>query len=221
MVLVQDTAQRFWMNDINWGYRFGDLVYINHPKCASTYYSSLLAANQWTPIKFSEIQWGKDYVFGFAMDPWIKHAKAITEDLWSRHRENLGTILDLGPTFFQDLGLFGWHSMPLWVRLQHHMYQVHWIPLDLRQISSDTLLEHLLNHHGCSLDLGNINRHESQPEKLSLFKQVREMLDKGSAIIWQVLAQDLDLYNQIRDSVNPYGSNWTEMYQYVPQDNYK
>jgi hypothetical protein len=209
------------MHDVNRGYRCGHLVYINHPKCASTYYSSRFSAAQWRSIDFADIQWGKDCVFGFFMDPIIKHAKAITEDLWSRHYHNLEKILDLGPAFFQDLGLFGWHSMPLWVRLQHHMHQVYWMPLDMPGISGDALLEHFLSHHGCILPTSKTDRHQSESEKLLVYTRVRDLLQNGSAIIWQVLAQDIDLYNQVRAAINPHGTNWTEIYQYVPQDNYK
>jgi hypothetical protein len=213
---MQTVIQEFWRNDINHCLRSGKLVYVDHPKCASTYYSSLLKSNGWQQIKFKDIDWASDQVFGFFMHPKIKHAKAVTEDLQSRHSDNLDSILKLGESFFQDLGLFGWHSMPLWLRVGDHLYNITWIPLD-GKISSDELLKKYLAHHGTSIEFVTVYSHRSNAKKQKTFELINQLLGDGSAIIWQVLAKDLDLYNHIVSNLNYYADDWTEIYGYRPQ----
>ena len=45
-----------------------NLVYLAVYKCASTYYTGVLAQNNWKNIKPSDIDWQKDTVFGFIQD---------------------------------------------------------------------------------------------------------------------------------------------------------
>ena len=212
---MQSTVQDFWLNDINRCLVKDHVVYVNHPKCASTYYTNLLTNNGWHVLAYKDIDWFKHDVFGFFMDPLVKHAKAITEDLISRHPDQVDKILGMGSTFFQDLGLFGWHSMPLWLRFGRHVDHITWIPLDAEE-SSDNLLAKYLEHHGLTVNFAPTVAHRSDAQKLQIFSQVRSLIGSGSAIIWQVLARDLDLYNHIRCQMNCYETQWLSMYGYRP-----
>jgi hypothetical protein len=164
--MTNRNVTNFWLNDINRAWRCGNVVYINHPKCASTYYANLFTANSWEKITFDDIQWDTDHVFGFFMDPLSKHAKAIAEDLVTRHYDQIDFFLSLGETFFKDIGIFGWHSIPLWMRFNEYMYRVTWIPLALEK-ESDYLLEKFLKHHNVTI--------EFLPVKLTLVISTRKI----------------------------------------------
>lgn len=213
--MINHNVRDFWINDINLAYRCGNVVYINHPKCASTYYTHLFKANDWEEIKFNDIQWDTDYVFGFFMDPVSKHAKGIAEDLNSRHRGQIDFFLSLGETFFKDLGIFGWHCMPLSMRFNEYMYRITWIPLDL-ETKSDHLLDKFLKHHNVTIKFLPVNKHLGNWYQKELSQTIKTLIGNGSAIIWQALAKDIDLYNNIREKINVSEETWPNIYNYQP-----
>lgn len=211
---MQHDIQDFWMNDVNSCLRRNNLVYVNHPKCASTYYMNLLAENGWTPLEYKDIDWASDHVFGFFMDPFTKHAKAITAEL-AGYPDKLDVLLSMGPRFFQDLGLFGWHTMPLWLRFGNRVWDITWIPIDV-QIDSDTLFRKFLKHHNTEIDFVSVDSNPSDAYTQQLFHQIKQLIGNGSAILWQVLSRDLDLYNQIGNLMNYQGHCWSDVYRYQP-----
>jgi hypothetical protein len=213
--MVQTNIQEYWQNDVNYCLQSGKLVYVNHPKCASTYYINLLKTNGWQPVEFKNIDWRSDQVFGFFMNPTTKHAKAITEDLVSKYADKLDDILNLGERFFQDIGLFGWHSMPLWLRFSHYVYNITWIPLD-GKLNSDELFQQYLKHHDMNIKFVQTDAHQSIEKKQQVFQIVKQLIGNGSAIQWQMLAKDLDLYNYVMSKINYHANCWTEIYGYCP-----
>lgn len=95
------------------------------------------------------------------------------------------------------------------------MYRVTWIPLDLAR-ESDYLLEKFLEHHNVTVEFLPVYDHQGGPYKKELAQKIKTLIGNGSAIIWQALAKDIDLYNNVRGSMNFYEEAWPEIYSYKP-----
>ena len=204
------------LNDVNQVWRQGNLVYVNHPKCASSYFTHTFQTNQWQFVAFQDIRWGHDQVFGFIMDPVTKYLKGIAQDFWDWYPDRTPEILAHLSIWIKHHTFVGWHNMPLSLKLQKYMYQVHWFPLDLPGITAMDLVQGFLQHHAHSVTFQPEPAHVSTPAKIEIFKQIKEKFGELSQSARQVLAKDIDLYNQVCESINVNGRDWKEIYQYQP-----
>jgi hypothetical protein len=205
-----------WLNAVNQIWRQDNLVYVNHPKCASWYFFGTFQRNQWQSGTFEDIRWGQDQVFGFIMDPVTKYLKGITQDFWDWYPDRSEEMLSHLGIWIKHQAFVGWHNMPLSMRLHKYMYQVHWFPLDLPDIKAMDLVQGFLQHHGQSVTFEGGDTHVSNPAQIEIYNRVKEKFGDLSATTKQLLAKDIDLYKQVCACIDARGQDWKEIYQYQP-----
>lgn len=198
-------------------YKKNDLVYVPSMKAASTYYCTLCAANDFERIKFSEIDWDSDHVFGFMAEPKKRYFKGLVEDILQSEdpsfQDSVYKILENNHKVgFVTTG----HCMPITRILSNWAYKIDWIPLYENHIPSHELFLKLCRHHGITIDDSDpsIDPHESNNYKKDIFNKFYELANKfdDSAVPWFVnIAEDLDLYYNVVARINPAGNTWTEI----------
>ena len=204
------SIQQQWQDDSIDVLRQGNLVYIRIHKCASTYYKNLLLASGWQPIRYSDIDWTHDHVFGFIMEPMLRRAKGLVEDIATITNNRYSTVTDLGSEFFKGVAVIGVHTLPISSILGERMNQVDWIPL-YQTVDSESLLKRLLDTHDVKLAWdGPIPRHESDHDKRFLIEKVKVWSSDASYVVYKTLAHDIELYNQVIARSNLHGQTWAE-----------
>ncbi len=194
-----------------------NLVYLASLKAASTYYKSVFVSNGWETMKFTDIDWGQHHVFGFISDPITRYLKALTEDYFNEETEQL-----VEDPEFQELlrkivsrhrkqcFVLTYHSLPLSVTLGKYARLVDWIPLGE---GADKIFSKLCEKYNIALDftLDTIDVHESNERKLSVYNNLKSLFGKGNYFRDLVLAQDIELYNDVKSKINLNGTHWEEI----------
>lgn len=198
-------------------YKKNDLVYIPSMKAASTYYFTLCLANGFERIKFSEIDWESDHVFGFMMEPKKRYFKGLVEDVIQAQDPKFGEqVYSILENNYKIGFVTSSHCMPITTILQDYAYQIDWIPLYEKHIPSHELFLKLCKHHGIPINDKDptIDPHESNSYKQDIFNKFYKLADRfdDNAVSWFVnIAQDIELYYNIVAKINPYGNSWTEI----------
>jgi hypothetical protein len=208
---VKTTVRDKWINQVNFCLRKNTLVYVNSPKCASTFYRSLLINNGWQDDKFTNIDWTKDHVFGFIMEPWKLRAKGIAEDLLTSYSVEQYLLNNLGKKFWEDHLTFGTHSIPISMRWSGYTDRIDWIPLDL-PVNADTLLKKLLEKYHIVLDYSvATHQHKTEKYKQEIFKKISDFVGHGNGPLQLMMATDVDLYQSVTLRINTDGQCWDEI----------
>jgi hypothetical protein len=206
--------------------RHGNLVYLASLKAASTFYRTLLVANDWDIISFDDINWEDDHVFGFMADPVSRYIKAITEDFFNEETVQVIDSVEylLPDTEFQNIlrkilsthrkqcFVLTHHSLPLSITLGDYVKKVDWIPLS-DDIPSAELFTKLCKKYTITLDYHseNVDHHVSNGSKIAIFNELKTLFGEGNYFRDMVLARDIDLYNDVKSKINVNGNNWDEI----------
>lgn len=153
------------------------LVYAPMLKCASTYYDDMFQRNGWQSMGFKDINWEHDFVFGFIMDPYRRHIKALVEDLlWLEKRYQLD-IRQLPEEFWQLGPVLGIHGLGFTQIYEEHYDKIYWVPLDA-DVGTQDILDDLFQKHNISWDWEiDAYEHKSDDDKLGLFNKIYRMFD--------------------------------------------
>jgi hypothetical protein len=198
-------------------YKKGNLVYVPTMKAASTYYISLCSLNGFERINFNEINWEIDHVFGFIMEPIKRYFKGIVEDIVQNPDPNYKDVIY---NLLRDHHKFCLpitpHCMPITVTLSDRAYQIDWIPLYEKNIRSHEIFRKLCRHHGITIDdtLDGIDPHYSNGTKKDLFDLFYKLADSfnDDCPPWFMsLVEDIELYHNVVEKMNPNGKTWTEI----------
>ena len=198
-----------WINSQLHFYRKNNLVYAATLKCACTFYQDVLGRhNQWEKIKFNNIDWNVDHVFGFITEPLTRYLKGLVEDL-------LGGVLvmpDNIETLFQPGSMvLSFHSLPISQLYKKYMYQIDWIPLDT-DVPSEILVEKLFQHYNLTVSWpNNSDRNISTKGKVDLFNKVKNHIGLGNNVYYRVLSTDIDFYNLVRSRFNTHENSWDKI----------
>ena len=174
----------------------GKLVFLRNLKCASTYHSFLLQKNGWTKQSASTIDWDKDYVFSFIMNPYVRHIKGLVEDLtWQGIEKPLVDLMSR--QFWLNLPWIGDHSMPMTLRIGDKVDKIDWIPIDIEGVSSQDLLNNLLAKFNISIVwYGDIPKYESDPYKKELYKKI-SFMSPYKDLLLREFTGDYKLYDSV------------------------
>lgn len=199
--------------------RKGNLVYLASLKAASTYYKSVFVYNGWDAVSFNNINWETDHVFGFISNPITRYLKALAEDYFNEETEEL-----VADPEFQELlqkivsrhrkqcFVLTYHSLPLSITLGKYARLVDWIPIG-DGFPAEEVFSKLCEKYSITLDytLDNIDPHVSTPNKLLVYENLKSLFGEGNYFRDLVLAQDIDLYNEVKSKINTNGSTWDEV----------
>lgn len=202
-------------------YRKNGLVYVPTLKSACTYYYTLCLANGFERIQFSDIDWESDHVFGFIMDPVKRYFKGLIEDLILCEQSESVQLVDTVYNLLETFPKYGFpissHCIPVTTTLSLKAHEIDWIPLYNNHIPSHDLFLRLCKQYGITInhDDPTIDPHVSNIYKKELFDkfyQLSAKLDDSKTPSWYVtLAQDIELYYNVVERINPNGRTWTEV----------
>jgi hypothetical protein len=196
-------------------YRYNNLVYVATLKCASTYYTTLVQSNGWPRIRWHEIDWDKDHVFGFLIDPVVRYVKALSEDYFNEESEEFyDFLLDYLEKFLKRSTVLTFHSIPITTSLKKYADKIDWIPIDSNFEHHSLLLKLLdkhgviLSHYGDTVDphFGVENKKELERRMLDLFNQSDKHISYNL-----LFAEDIELFEQIKAKINPQGIHWDQI----------
>ena len=196
MTSTTGNIELFWQNESSECFCKNNLIFVNILKNASSFYRDVFVTNKWNFLKFENVNWEDNYVFGFIQHPVVRYCKGLTEDLY----ENLdlsGKILPLLSDNIKNFLPLTFHTLPISMTCGDRMYQMTWFPLDA-DTSSKQQLDDFCRGHNVFLNWNfNFNLHSSNPKKINFFNNVKFLLGNGNHIFWKVFAKDMDLYNKV------------------------
>ena len=170
-----------------------NLVYLAVYKCASTYYTGVLAQNNWKNIKPSDIDWEKDTVFGFIQDPLERYIKGLAEDV---HNNLTQWTIDNLP-LFKDGVILTEHTWPVQLIIGEHADQVHWLRLTSNVQKNNLLLEKFLLEYNEKVVLYPADMHTSNLEKLEIYNAIKERLEENQ-FLFHLVSIDKKYFNHSR-----------------------
>jgi len=169
--------------------------YLRSLKCASTYYTNIFRANGWIQQGINDIDWDRDDVFSFIIDPYVRHIKGMVEDITSWGLENI-MINNLGRFHWRQIPWIDSHSMPLSILLKDECDKIDWIPIDGAAPFGEQLLENKLAKYGITINWNfDVYRNESNEYKKNLFFQLVK-LSSGKQENFRYFCRDWELYEQ-------------------------
>lgn len=193
-------------------YRHNNLVYMATLKCASTFYSTMLMDNGWVRCSFSDIDWQKDHVFGFLLDPVRRWFKGLQEDIQNEEsRSFTNTAYEVIENYWSHCFLVTNHTLPITTALGDRAYQIDWIPL-VDKTSNYPQFQLLCEKYGLNVEPGeNTDPHHGHGNKLLEVEHIERRFNTGN-VMWELFLQrDIDLYNNVCNNFNPQGATWDEM----------
>ena len=155
-----------------------NLVYAPMLKCASTYYRNMCEINGWTSIEYSQIDWDKDQVFGFIMDPYRRHVKGLVED-HARLKKVFGLTLDqVHDKFWHFAPTIGIHSIGI-TQFYYGLYdKMTWIPLNIPGVDTKQQLQILFDQNRVNWRWDhNVNPNIGDQNKQKVFEDLWTKFD--------------------------------------------
>lgn len=213
-------------------YRYKNLVYCGHNVSASSLYESYCEEKNWIKIKYQDIDFTKDIVFGFILDPLKRHKSGFYFDLKNYTAEEKQFILST-ENIFKYFAIFSHHNLPLLNIHKENLEKIHWIPLDLNTQGVDGDIIHtadhknmfckLLNHIDVepdldlleSIDLESKKRNLHRPDFNTTIEQIENLMTTssgtGCCAMYIGLEKDFNLY----DAVIKYTHHWNDSWDRV------
>jgi hypothetical protein len=220
-------------DDILVCYRNADLIYCGHNISASSLYQGYCVKTGWEEIKYSTIDFSKDNVFGFILDPLTRHKNGYYADLKNFTNSEQEYIFANGSKFFSSLAIFSHHNLPLYSIYKENLEKIDWIPLDLCNIglngSKIETVHHtklfckLLEHHNITPDVQLLNKLDSSSKKRNVenpnFKKIISEIEKniynkfgfGNSAMYVGLHRDFDVYQKVVKYTQHWNSTWDKI----------
>lgn len=174
--------------------------FVRNDKCGSTFFSNIFAANGWISSSSNSINWEKDQVFGFIMDPYIRHVKGLVEDVVTIGLEKV-MLANLGMKFWHNLSWIGSHSMPMSIKFGSRINNIDWIPIDIGLESTENIVDDLLKPYNVTINWNiPVNRNESTDYEKELFHKFSQLSNsQEKQHLLRVICRDYDVYQRSID----------------------
>ena len=180
-------------------YRKNNLVYVATPKCGSRYYSTLLLENNWDQIPFWKINWGKDYVFGFIRDPYIRYLKGVVQDIFESESIDFDNCITQMIRQFKKFNLpMTPHSVPISILLQGYYQNIKWIPIGDR--SHEEFIK-ICQEHDIEIghyDSENVDPHHSDKNKQSFYLRLKKEFEQSNELYQLFCKEDQKIYDEAK-----------------------
>jgi hypothetical protein len=174
-----------------------NIGFVRNDKCASTFFSNIFAANGWRLQTTDQVNWEKDHVFSFTMDPYIRHIKGLVKDAVDMGLEKV-MLANLGMKFWHNLSWIGTHSMPTSVRFGHSIHRINWIPIDIGLESTENIVDELLKSYDITINWGiSVDRNESSDYEKELFHKFSQLSNsQEKQHLLRVICRDYEVYEK-------------------------
>jgi len=195
----------------------GPMVYVRNLKCASTFFgSSFKNCWRWEAIRWDDIDWTYQHVFGHILDPLERRLKGIAEYVNMHNlNEMFHNNIDF-QNFVKNVVSFDEHSSSYYDTFGNLMYHIDWIPISgytHEQVIGFT--ERLMRHYGIrtlkNWDWNNV--HLTHPEKKATEQKLKQLCNVQShiprSITWYY-ERDIKMHQQIQKKFDPAATHWSE-----------
>ena len=219
-----------WQKLPQFGYRWrnrvkacsnGPLVYVGTLKCAHTFfYNNLINNYKWSEIRFSEIDWSTQRVFGHLLDPVERRYKALAEYLCMTGTQDLWYSNPNFQQLINSVTALDEHSMSYHETYGNYMWMIDWIPLDTNHANVIHLTDRLMYAYGQILTKWDLTQaHIGSTEKVTLARdmrtyresQERHTDDAPAEHINIYLERDIELNRVVTKHFNQQGKAWGDI----------
>jgi len=192
-----------------------NLAYIPVPKCASTYYSNLLQANDWQECNTWELE-PNTKLFTFILNPTTRFVKGLTEDLFEgnypkeieglisndiTYRANILKTLKTSileqQTIVPESITVTTHTIPYSVMLKDYK-NITCIRLDCG--SAKAIFLKLCKQHNITIQDYSVNAHISDTPKLEFYNALANVFTedalRANRLYDLLYAEDYNIYNK-------------------------
>lgn len=179
-------------------FKNNNLVYVYVPKNASSYYSGLFEDNNWQKVRYREIDWQNDYVFGFLRDPVERYFKGLVEECWANNIVSVEQFIEDNRINIETENhflLFTHHGLPVSMMLREYANKINWVPLT---IDNNAYVNDLCQKHNIVLDYSDhLNSFEANDEKNKMYNYFRSTFKENNLLLMHLLKDDIELYNRV------------------------
>lgn len=195
----------------------GFMVYVRNLKCASTFFgSSFEKCWRWEPIRWSNIDWKTQHVFGHMLDPVERRFKGLAEYI---NMHGLSALFESDTrfqNFVKNAVVLDEHTSSYHDTFGNLVYHIDWIPItDYSHEQVISFTERLLRHYGIrtlkNWDYNNV--HRTHPEKQAVEQQLKKLCkEQGSwpqSVAWY-LERDVRLYRHINSRFDSTAETWAD-----------
>jgi hypothetical protein len=195
-------------------YQKDQFVFVNVGKCGSMHHEDFFVHRLgWTQRTLRELKVPlyENYVFfGLMMHPLRRYLKGVTEYIFA---QNISHCVDfdyfMEYTICPDL-----HSMPYSMIVRPELDRIHWIPLSgMPPQEVKQCMNRLFKYYGSDLCIPTEHPplHESGPEQLNIFHQVKAAWEKqGTAMyyVYKMHKGDIKFYHDLIERFQP---DWSHL----------
>lgn len=196
--------------------RWNNLVYARTLKCGSEFfYRNFTEVAGWQPEVYSNIDWNKDHVFSYCMDPVKRRLKGMAEFLL--HTDTVDLLLEhtgFGEMIAQ-VPFLDEHSVALTTLYGDRVNDIDWIPLTGNHGESVRFTQKLLtqfNHERINWDFEL--SHPTAVYMDTIYKKLRELWEKYPNIqpsTRTYFQKEINFWQMINREFNFNGGNWYEI----------
>jgi hypothetical protein len=198
-------------------YTNGFMVYVRNLKCASTFFgSSFEKFWRWESIKWSNINWETQHVFGHMLDPLERRFKGLAEYI-NMHGLSASFHSDARfQAFVKNAVVLDEHTSSYHDTFGNLVYHIDWIPIsDYTHEQVIEFTERLLRHYGINTlknwDYNNV--HCTHLEKQAVERHLKQLCEDQKTwpqtVAWY-LERDVTLYKHINSRFDPNAKTWIE-----------
>lgn len=197
-------------------YTCGTLTYVPVLKNASSFFRySFEHSFKWRQIKFSDIDWAKQHVFGYIQDPIIRRHKGIVEYLGITNTIHLLEDLNF-QNFISDLPVLDEHTVSIAETFGNFAWLIDWIPMSDDHSMTIKQTEKLLRYGGFKVfdDKWNMDEaHKSRATARAALEKVKSLWNRREFPTWhysEYLLEDMRLYKKVCANFNPHADHWLD-----------
>ena len=196
----------------------GPLVYVRTLKAASTFFFNNFIQDSWKDIHYNDINWSKDHVFSYILDPVIRRNKALAEAVISGRCQMLSFI----PEFLELISgaaFLDTHGISLHTQYKNRVRNIDWIPLSKWPNDGIRYTEKLLKWYDVGIPVWQKEYiHESSLSNKSIYDKIAAVTKDvfGETLshkeeLQDYLRNDILLYLEVVSKFNPHCKTWPEM----------
>ena len=190
-------VEAYWLDDNLFCFKKQNVAYVSQRCNASTFYDSVVIENGWQEIKYSEINWQQDAVFGLIQDPINRYCKGLAADLLCDEmlKNSILPLFDKITSGFVPITL---HTLPISLTCGDKYQQIHWIPID-QNVSSEELVVKFCKKNNLNLEINkNMKTFNAiNPDETALYLHLKKLLGDANHIFYKIFSKDIDLYHSV------------------------
>jgi hypothetical protein len=180
--------------------RWGNLVYARTLKAGSEFfYKNFTQTAGWEPCRWADINWGRDHVFSYVMDPIKRRHKGISEFLIQTNSVDL--LFNSVPfqQVIAQVPALDDHSASLHNIYGEYINRIEWLPMDSNHATAVNATDRLLEQHGhFPIKWNSEFAHTTANYMDDIYNRVKQLWDQQfiNDYVRFYFAADIELYRR-------------------------